>query len=115
MPSCGTKSKPHPNHPILTHPSSTLLEEHPQCCQKRLGHQKHRGLVKITRINWTLRLFMLRFPVVSRDFDKPAAFLAALKSARFFYCSFFLTFSPFFAVKTTVFSPFISGSGNLPV
>jgi hypothetical protein len=40
-----------------------------------LGHQKRGGLVKITRNNWKPRLFILRFPVVSRDFDEPAAFL----------------------------------------
>jgi hypothetical protein len=50
----------------------------PHCCQKRRGHQKRRGLIKITRNNWKQKTEQSRFPVVSRDFDKPAAFLAAL-------------------------------------
>jgi hypothetical protein len=41
-----------------------------QYCQKRCG------LLKITRNNWKQKNFkQYRFPVVSRDFDKPAAFL----------------------------------------
>jgi hypothetical protein len=47
----------------------------PPCCQKRCGHQKRRGLVKITRNNWKPKNDKSRCPVVSRDFDKPAAFL----------------------------------------
>jgi hypothetical protein len=40
--------------------------------------QKRRGFVKITGNNWKLRLFILLvIPVVSRDFDKPAAFFGS--------------------------------------
>jgi hypothetical protein len=45
--------------------------------------QKRRRLVKITRKKWKPKNEQSRFPVVSRDFDKPAAFLvpAALLAA----------------------------------
>jgi hypothetical protein len=62
-------------------------------CQKRRGHQKRRRLVKITRNNWKPILFkILLFPVVSRDFEKPAAFLAVLATilANFFYVRLFV-------------------------
>jgi hypothetical protein len=47
----------------------------PQCYRKRCWHQKRRRLIKITRNNWKQKTEQSRFPVVSRDFDKPAAFL----------------------------------------